>query len=178
MKAGFTKTISLNYTMGRKKLLLERFNCIADENIKADAVFSVFRKWLSEDECTGRVFCPADIESMDDFDWFRKVERQYLTLIVDLNKEFSICVIDWNSLPRLPITAENERKLSFNEMYREIDSHLNRDKLKLVCIDELGVFLLLSFDLTILLYSFSGVNIDPIKRVFEVSGFHQLELFH
>ena len=147
------------------KKLLKRLDT---EDDQADGVFSIFEKWLDEDEAYEALMSYCNVVSFDEYDRIKKIERQYLELVVDLSRTNEVQLLQHKR--RRP---ENDTA-SFNDVYSAVSRYVNHDKSFDIYLRDLEALVAFGYDFTAYLYV-SDINVvHKVRSVFLRNGFHEL----
>lgn len=147
------------------KKLLKRLHT---EDDQADCVFSIFARWLDEDEAYEALMSYCNVESFEEYDRLKKTERQFLELVVDLSKTYEVQLLE-----HIQCRAENDTA-SFNDLYSAVSRYVNHDKSFEIYLQDLEALVAFGYDFTALLYVSDTSAVHKVRSVFLRNGFHVL----
>lgn len=146
-----------------KKIIYQIF----DVGVGSDAVYSVFNKQLTEEECEKELMYHTDINSFERYKIFKTREYNYLKLLVELNEHLQLEYID------LKTDKVVNNTMDFHFMFILLENHFFRDKKVLFRVAEKDTFILLSYDFNIFIYFINDLH-KELKRIFKKHHFHLL----
>ncbi|MCD2425930.1 hypothetical protein LQ567_24315 [Niabella pedocola] len=135
-------------------------------DLAPDLVYSIFDKWLSEEECAKELMSSFGVNSLEDYKGIKQIEDHYLNLFADLG---TISALDYIDID----TERCRRRINFNFFFREISKHILLDERKLFFLTEWDMYCLLSFDFTVYIYA-NGSIAEPVDQKFKEHCFHSL----
>lgn len=148
-----------------KKLLTEIFD--TDDDPKPDAIYSVFDKWLTEEECGQELMHHSDINSFERYKIFKTREHNYLKLLVALNEHFKLEYID------LKMDRVVNKSMDFHFIFLLLEKHFFQDKNILLRVPNSDTCIFLSYDFSIIVYFANDVH-KELKRIFKKHHFNLL----
>lgn len=146
--------------------LENQINDILDQNANYDLVYSIFSKWLTEEESENELMSVYSVKSFSDYKKIKEIEFNYLELLVDLNETFGLEYVNSDSL-------EVHKDLSFDFLVREVSKHLMQDEKTLFFLPTKGIFIMLAYDFSIYLY-FATELAEELNNIFTKHYFHSL----
>lgn len=147
-----------------KKIIENIFD--VDNGVGPDVIYSVFDRWLTDEECSNELMYHSDINSFSSYKIFKSREYNYLKLLIDLNENLKLEYIDLK-------TNKIVKEIDFHFIFLSLNKHFFQDKEILLRVSNTNTFILISHDFSIFIYYINDLH-KVLKSIFKKHHFYLL----